>query len=114
MEQGRIVERGTHEELYALRGRYYDLYTRQHGVERICFSRPARGIPLSRRDGESQLDAAAAAASSSADALSVLQRRGALGHGASSDDAHTHGRPAIRSGRCFAVITAWAKPDSRG
>jgi subfamily B ATP-binding cassette protein MsbA len=33
VEAGRIVERGTHAELYARRGRYYDLYTRQHGNE---------------------------------------------------------------------------------
>ncbi len=29
MDQGRIVERGTHEDLLALKGRYYDLYTMQ-------------------------------------------------------------------------------------
>jgi ABC-type multidrug transport system fused ATPase/permease subunit len=33
VEAGRIVERGTHAELYARTGRYYDLYTRQHGNE---------------------------------------------------------------------------------
>jgi ABC-type multidrug transport system fused ATPase/permease subunit len=33
VEAGRIVERGTHAELYAAGGRYYDLYTRQHGNE---------------------------------------------------------------------------------
>jgi hypothetical protein len=33
MEDGRIVERGTHETLYALEGRYWELYTRQHGIE---------------------------------------------------------------------------------
>src|SRR5213079_60321 len=33
VEQGRIMERGTHEELYALEGRYFELYTRQHGLE---------------------------------------------------------------------------------
>src|SRR6202166_181518 len=43
MEQGRIVERGTHEELYALRGRYHDLYTRQHGVEENLFLAPGEG-----------------------------------------------------------------------
>jgi len=43
MEQGRIVERGTHAELYAARGRYYDLYTRQHGVEENLFLAPGEG-----------------------------------------------------------------------
>src|SRR5437764_4484993 len=43
MEQGQIVERGTHEELYAGRGRYYDLYTRQHGVENNLFLAPGEG-----------------------------------------------------------------------
>lgn len=43
MEQGRIVERGTHTELYAARGRYYDLYTRQHGVENNLFLAPGEG-----------------------------------------------------------------------
>ena len=43
MEQGRIVERGTHEELYALGGRYFDLYTRQHGLESNLFLAPGEG-----------------------------------------------------------------------
>jgi subfamily B ATP-binding cassette protein MsbA len=43
MEQGQIVERGTHAELYAARGRYYDLYTRQHGVEENLFLAPGEG-----------------------------------------------------------------------
>mgnify|MGYP003701506951 CR=1 FL=1 len=43
MEQGKIVERGTHEQLFALRGRYYDLYTRQHGVETNLFLAPGEG-----------------------------------------------------------------------
>ena len=43
MEQGRIVERGTHAQLYAARGRYYDLYTRQHGVEDNLFLAPGEG-----------------------------------------------------------------------
>jgi len=40
VEQGRIVERGTHEELYAAQGRYYELYTKQHGVETNLFLAP--------------------------------------------------------------------------
>ncbi len=43
MEQGKIVERGTHEQLYAMRGRYYDLYTKQHGVESNLFLAPGEG-----------------------------------------------------------------------
>jgi subfamily B ATP-binding cassette protein MsbA len=51
VEEGRILERGTHDALYALRGRYYDLYTKQHGLEANLFLAPGEG------------DAAAAAAS---------------------------------------------------
>jgi subfamily B ATP-binding cassette protein MsbA len=43
MEQGQIVERGTHAQLYAARGRYHDLYTRQHGVEENLFLAPGEG-----------------------------------------------------------------------
>lgn len=39
-ECGRIVERGTHESLYAARGRYYDLYTKQHGLQSNLFLAP--------------------------------------------------------------------------
>ena len=43
VETGRIIERGTHEELYAARGRYYDLYTKQHGIEANLFLAPGEG-----------------------------------------------------------------------
>ena len=43
VEQGNIVERGTHESLYALGGRYYDLYIRQHGLETNLFLAPGEG-----------------------------------------------------------------------
>ncbi len=43
VEQGRIVERGNHAQLFALGGRYYDLYTRQHGLEENLFLAPGEG-----------------------------------------------------------------------
>jgi subfamily B ATP-binding cassette protein MsbA len=43
VEGGRIVERGNHAELFALGGRYYDLYTRQHGLEENLFLAPGEG-----------------------------------------------------------------------
>ena len=43
VEQGRIVERGTHESLYQRRTRYYDLYTRQHGLDANIFLAPGEG-----------------------------------------------------------------------
>jgi subfamily B ATP-binding cassette protein MsbA len=43
VEQGRIVERGTHEELYAGQRRYYELYTKQQGVVNNLFLAPGEG-----------------------------------------------------------------------
>jgi len=43
VEQGKIVERGNHAELFAMGGRYYDLYTRQHGLEANLFLAPGEG-----------------------------------------------------------------------
>jgi subfamily B ATP-binding cassette protein MsbA len=43
VEGGRIVERGSHAELFSLGGRYYDLYTRQHGLEANLFLAPGEG-----------------------------------------------------------------------
>ena len=43
VEAGRIVERGTHGALYAAQGRYYELYTRQHGLEENLFLAPGEG-----------------------------------------------------------------------
>ncbi len=53
MEQGQIVERGTHQELFARHGRYYQLYTKQHGLESNLFLAPGEGdaYPASNGDG---------------------------------------------------------------
>jgi subfamily B ATP-binding cassette protein MsbA len=40
MEEGRILERGTHAELMALGGRYRELYDRQYGIEHDRFINP--------------------------------------------------------------------------
>jgi subfamily B ATP-binding cassette protein MsbA len=43
VERGQIVERGTHEELYTLRGRYFELYNKQHDLESNLFLAPGEG-----------------------------------------------------------------------
>jgi subfamily B ATP-binding cassette protein MsbA len=43
IERGRIVERGSHDSLYQLQNRYYDLYTRQYGLETNLFLAPGEG-----------------------------------------------------------------------
>ena len=43
VEGGLIVERGNHAQLFALKGRYFELYTRQHGVEANLFLAPGEG-----------------------------------------------------------------------
>jgi ABC-type multidrug transport system fused ATPase/permease subunit len=43
VEGGRIVERGDHASLFARRGRYYEMYTRQHGLEANLFLAPGEG-----------------------------------------------------------------------
>jgi ABC-type multidrug transport system fused ATPase/permease subunit len=57
VETGRIVERGTHESLYALTGRYYDLYTKQHGIESNLFLAPGEGDVLPEEPAAAQREA---------------------------------------------------------
>jgi subfamily B ATP-binding cassette protein MsbA len=53
VEAGQVIERGTHEELYAIGGRYFDLYTKQHGVETNLFLAPGEGdiVPEAEQNG---------------------------------------------------------------
>jgi subfamily B ATP-binding cassette protein MsbA len=64
VEDGRIVERGTHESLYAIGGRYYDLYTKQHEAASNLFLspgereavEPANGVDSKPAEAESAVD----------------------------------------------------------
>jgi subfamily B ATP-binding cassette protein MsbA len=67
VEGGRIVERGSHESLYALRRRYFDMYTRQHGLVANLFLAPGEGAEDAEREPE-----AAAAPRSGVPSLGLL------------------------------------------
>jgi ABC-type multidrug transport system fused ATPase/permease subunit len=43
IEGGKVAERGNHAALFASKGRYFDLYTRQHGLEANLFLAPGEG-----------------------------------------------------------------------
>jgi ABC-type multidrug transport system fused ATPase/permease subunit len=58
MEAGHIVERGTHESLLAARGRYFDLYTRQHGLEANLFLTAGEGDETAEADQPAKVVAA--------------------------------------------------------
>jgi subfamily B ATP-binding cassette protein MsbA len=60
VEDGRIAERGTHDSLYALGGRYYDLYTRQHGVDANMFLAPGEGDQIPETEQRNGVRGAAA------------------------------------------------------
>ena len=56
VEGGRIVESGDHEALFARRGRYYEMYTKQHGLEANLFLAPGEGAS-EPQDNEQPADA---------------------------------------------------------
>ena len=55
MEEGRIVERGTHGHLMALGGRYRELYDRQYGFEHDRFINPGEDFTPEPENGREQL-----------------------------------------------------------
>jgi subfamily B ATP-binding cassette protein MsbA len=59
VEGGRILERGTHESLYDLKGRYWDLYTRQHGIESNLFLAPGEGDKIPEEEEKVRVRGAA-------------------------------------------------------
>ncbi len=71
VENGRIVERGTHSSLFALGGRYFDLYTRQHGLETNLFLAPGES-----EMSEEASDAEPKANGKEVDAIRILRGEG--------------------------------------
>ena len=55
MEEGRIVERGTHGELMALGGRYRELYDRQYGFEHDRFINPGEDFTPEPENGREEV-----------------------------------------------------------
>jgi ABC-type multidrug transport system fused ATPase/permease subunit len=77
LEAGRIVERGTHASLYAKGGRYYDLYTKQHGVESNLFLAPGEGDTESKDGENSQVESASNASGSALpEAIRIIRGQG--------------------------------------
>lgn len=52
VQEGKILERGTHESLYAAQGRYFELYNKQHAVETNLFLAPGEGDKRDEDAGE--------------------------------------------------------------
>jgi subfamily B ATP-binding cassette protein MsbA len=74
VEAGRIVERGKHEDLLALHGRYWELYTRQHDLESNLFLAPGEGDRVPEE--EAAAEAAANGSSAGGEPLPRLLRQG--------------------------------------
>jgi len=55
VEGGKIVERGTHASLYALGGRYRELYDKQHGLEANLFLATGEGDVVEPADADAPL-----------------------------------------------------------
>ena len=62
VQDGRILERGTHASLYAAQGRYFDLYNKQHAVETNLFLAPGEGDKVDDDSGTNATGSASAGA----------------------------------------------------
>jgi ABC-type multidrug transport system fused ATPase/permease subunit len=77
VEGGTIIERGTHTSLYSAKGRYYDLYTKQHGIETNLFLAPGEGdTQFEEAEGANGLpDSGGPAGSALPDAIRMIRER---------------------------------------
>ena len=71
VQEGRILERGTHESLYAAQGRYFELYTKQHAVETNLFLAPGEGDK--KDDGRGDDGNGVAGGGGAADAIRLMR-----------------------------------------
>jgi subfamily B ATP-binding cassette protein MsbA len=74
VQDGYILERGTHESLYTAHGRYYDLYTKQHAVETNLFLAPGEGDKL-EEDGKDGAGGSGGTGAALPEALQALRNR---------------------------------------
>ena len=75
IEAGHIIEHGTHEQLYAAGGRYYELYTKQHGVAANLFLAPGEGDKV--KEAGADAESAGVRVDTIPDAVRLLRGRGA-------------------------------------
>jgi subfamily B ATP-binding cassette protein MsbA len=75
VEAGHIIERGTHEQLYAAGGRYYELYTKQHGVAANLFLAPGEGDKVLEAGADAEPSAAAMRVETVPEAVRLLRGR---------------------------------------
>src|ERR1700704_3133802 len=75
VQDGYILERGTHETLYALGGRYYHLYTKKHPVEANLFLAPGESTLESDEADASQVASSASGRGDAAlpDAIRIIR-----------------------------------------
>lgn len=73
VEEGRIIERGNHASLYAVAGRYYDLYTKQHEVESNLFLAPGEGATESEDPEAPRTSAVGRAGTALPDAIRLIR-----------------------------------------
>ena len=76
IEAGRIIERGTHEQLYAAHGRYHELYTKQHGVAANLFLAPGEGDKVAEAETEPQPGSPAVRVETIPEAVRLLRGQG--------------------------------------
>jgi len=75
IQDGLILERGTHEGLYAAQGRYFELYNKQHSVETNLFLAPGEGDTT--EEGQNEGAGNGAAGNSLPEAIRLIRSRNA-------------------------------------